>query len=77
MEFPLYMKISSRKPRRVVFKMFTGVSDVLTASTALMMETVGTSETSVNVYHTTRCYNPEDSHLHTGSGKKLKSLHAC
>jgi hypothetical protein len=32
---------------------------------ALMMEAASTSETSVNVYQTTRRYNPEDSHLHT------------
>jgi hypothetical protein len=30
---------------------------------ALMMEAVSTSETSVNFYKTTRCNNPEDSHL--------------
>jgi hypothetical protein len=30
---------------------------------ALMMEAARTSETLVNVYQTTRCYNPEDSHL--------------
>jgi hypothetical protein len=30
-----------------------------------MMEAVSSSETSVNIYHTTRCYIPEDSHLHT------------
>jgi hypothetical protein len=31
---------------------------------ALMMEAAGTFRTSVNVYQTTRRYNPEDSHLH-------------
>jgi hypothetical protein len=31
---------------------------------ALMMEAARTSETLVNVYQTTRCYNPEYSHLH-------------
>jgi hypothetical protein len=31
---------------------------------ALMMEAATTSETSVNLYHTTWCNNPEDSHLH-------------
>jgi hypothetical protein len=30
---------------------------------ALMMEAASTSETLVNFYHTTRRYNPEDSHL--------------
>jgi hypothetical protein len=29
-----------------------------------MMEAAGNSETLVNFYQTTRCYNPEDSHLH-------------
>jgi hypothetical protein len=29
----------------------------------IMMEAVSTSETSVNIYHTTRCNIPEDSHL--------------
>jgi hypothetical protein len=33
--------------------------------TALMMEAARTSETLVNFYQTTRCYNPEDSNLHT------------
>jgi hypothetical protein len=28
-----------------------------------MMEAARTSETSVNFYQTTQCYNPEDSHL--------------
>jgi hypothetical protein len=28
-----------------------------------MMEAARTSETLVNLYQTTRCYNPEDSHL--------------
>jgi hypothetical protein len=31
---------------------------------ALMMEAVQTYETSVNSYHSTRRYNPKDSHLH-------------
>jgi hypothetical protein len=31
---------------------------------ALMMETISTSETSVNIYQTTRCNIPEYSHLH-------------
>jgi hypothetical protein len=39
--------------------------EVLTAvSIALMMEAARTSETLVNFYQTTRCYNPEDSNLH-------------
>jgi hypothetical protein len=40
---------------------------------ALMMETACTSETSVNVYQTTRRYNPEDRHLHTRRRENLKS----
>jgi hypothetical protein len=30
---------------------------------ALMMEAASTSEMSVNLYQTARCYNPEDRHL--------------
>jgi hypothetical protein len=45
--------------------MLTDVSEVRTASiiSALMMDAVRTSETSVNIYLTTRQYNPEDSEL--------------
>jgi hypothetical protein len=32
-----------------------------------------TSETLVNFYQTTRCYNPEDSNLHTHRRENLKS----
>jgi hypothetical protein len=39
----------------------------------LMMETARTSETLVNFYQTTRCYNPEDSHLRTYRRENLKS----
>jgi hypothetical protein len=38
-----------------------------------MMEAAGTSETLVNFYQTTQCYNPEDSHLHTHRRENLKS----
>jgi hypothetical protein len=34
----------------------------------LMMEAACASETSVNFYQTTRCYNPEDSHLQNNMG---------
>jgi hypothetical protein len=37
------------------------------------MEAARTSETLVNFYQTTRCYNPEDSNLHTHRRKNLKS----
>jgi hypothetical protein len=39
----------------------------------LMMEAARTSETLLNFYQTTRCYNPEDSHLHTYRRENLKS----
>jgi hypothetical protein len=35
-------------------------------------ESATTSETSVNLYQTTRCNNPEDSHLHTRRLENLK-----
>jgi hypothetical protein len=38
-----------------------------------MMEAARTSETLVNFYQTTRCYNPEDSSLHTHRRENLKS----
>jgi transposase-like protein len=37
------------------------------------METISTSETSVNFYQTTRRNIPEDSHLNTRRRKNLKS----
>jgi hypothetical protein len=38
-----------------------------------MMEAASISETSVNVYHTTRRNIPADSHLHTHRRENLKS----
>jgi hypothetical protein len=59
--------------RRVVWQTFTDVSGVLASSIiraiieaesiVLMMEAASTCETSLNVFQTTRRYNPEDSHL--------------
>jgi hypothetical protein len=40
---------------------------------ALMMEAARTSEMLVNVNQTTRCYNPEVSHLRTHRRENLKS----
>jgi hypothetical protein len=39
----------------------------------LMMEAVSSSETSVNIYQTTQCNIPEESHLHTNHSENLKS----
>jgi hypothetical protein len=56
---------------------FTDVSEVRTASIigaiAMIMEAVGTSETSVNFNVTTWRYIPEDSKLHTRRRENLKS----
>jgi hypothetical protein len=54
----------------VVWYKFADISEVLPASIirafrALIMEAASTSETSVNVYQTTRRNNPEDNHLRT------------
>jgi hypothetical protein len=40
---------------------------------ALMMETVSTSETSVNLHQTTRRNNPKVNHLQTRRRENLKS----
>jgi hypothetical protein len=39
----------------------------------VMMEAVSSSETSVNIYQTTRHNIPEDSHLHIRRRENLKS----
>jgi hypothetical protein len=54
---------------RAVWHKFTDVLEVPAASIirgliAPMMEAASTSETSVNVYQTTRRNNPDDNHLH-------------
>jgi hypothetical protein len=46
---------------------------VVAPAIALMMEAARTSEMLVQLYQTTRCYNPEDSHLHTYRRENLKS----
>jgi hypothetical protein len=40
----------------------------------LMMEAARTSETLVNFYQTTWCYNPEDSHLRFTSFRLMSSF---
>jgi hypothetical protein len=57
---------------RIVWKMLTDVSEELTAS-IIRVEAVSSSETSINMYQTTRCNVPEDSHLHTRRSENLRS----
>jgi hypothetical protein len=47
---------------RAVWYILIDVSKELTAT--LMMEAISSTETSVNIYQTTQCKIPEDSHLH-------------
>jgi hypothetical protein len=57
--------------------MFTDVSEVIATSIirgiTLMMEALSTSETSVNLYETTRRNIQENRHLHTRHRENLKS----
>jgi hypothetical protein len=55
--------------------MYTDVSEVLAVFTikAMVMEAVGTSETSAKVYQTTRCYKPQDGHLQVRRRNDFKS----
>jgi hypothetical protein len=56
--------------------MLTDVSEVRTTSViALIMVAVRTSETSVNIYLTTRQYIPEDSKLQYSGVHKIVSIH--
>jgi hypothetical protein len=66
--------------RRVVWKKFTYVSEVLAASIiravsiiALIIVAASTSETSVDFYQITRRNIPEDSHIYNRSRKNVKS----
>jgi hypothetical protein len=62
----------ARKQTPVLQTLSTNFTENLTLI-ALMMAVASTSETSVNVYQTTWCNNPEDSHLHTRHRENLKS----
>jgi hypothetical protein len=47
-------------------------TSIFRAITALMIEAVRTTETSVNVHQTTWCKNPEDNHFFTHHCENLK-----
>jgi hypothetical protein len=57
--------------RHVVWSKFTDVSEAIIA---LMMEAASTSETSVNLYETTWCSIPEDSHLHSHCCDEISTI---
>jgi hypothetical protein len=60
--------------RRVDWQKITFASNARSASNIReMMEATSTSETSVNLYQTTRRNIPEDSHLHNRRREKMKS----
>jgi hypothetical protein len=66
--------------RCILWQKLTDVSEVLTASiikAIIALETVRTSETSVNFYHSTWRNILEDSHIHTRRRKNLKSHLIC
>jgi hypothetical protein len=48
-----------------VYQRFRGPCCLHYQGDKLMMEAASTSETMVNFYQTTHCYNPEDSHAHS------------
>jgi hypothetical protein len=50
-----------------------GAAPCSLAIITLMMEAVSSSETSPNIYKTTQCYIPEDSHLHIHHHENIKS----
>jgi hypothetical protein len=59
-----------------VYQRFRGPCCLHYQWVALMMEEARTSETFVKFYHTTRRYNPEDSHIHTHGSENLKSYNS-
>jgi hypothetical protein len=61
--------------RRVVWLIFTDVSEVLTASiiSALMMEAVSTTDRPVNIHQITLRNITDDSHILTRRREDLKS----
>jgi hypothetical protein len=58
----------------MTFRAFWDVLPCSHVDVALMMETVSTSETSVNIYMTTQLYNPEDSKSKLHSSPMFKKL---
>jgi hypothetical protein len=65
-------RIAIRVTEKTKMAAFWYVAAFIIMMISLMVQAVHTSETSVRFYQTTRCNNPEDSHIHIHRRENLK-----